>query len=175
MEAGVSASATIISTDGFAEIGNFSLGTDGRGGNNLIVRSGAFKQRKVVDHLRFDENGAPLSSDFLYMNGGEIFNFTIDAVPPLIIDALTKNALTKNDIQMFIFHQANKYMLNFLRKKLKIDEEHFYFFMDNVGNTVSSTLPITLNEACRENALTGNVLIAGFGVGYSWGATILKF
>ena len=47
--------------------------------------------------------------------------------------------------------------------------------MDNVGNTVSSTLPITLNEACRENALTGNVLIAGFGVGYSWGATILKF
>ncbi len=172
---GDAASATIISTDGFAEIGNFSLGTDGRGGNNLIVRSGAFKQRKVVDDLRFDENGAPLSSDFLYMNGGEIFNFTIDAVPPLIIDALTKNALTKNDIQMFIFHQANKYMLNFLRKKLKIDEEHFYFFMDNVGNTVSSTLPITLNEACRENALTGNVLIAGFGVGYSWGATILKF
>lgn len=66
-------------------------------------------------------------------------------------------------------------MLNFLRKKMKIAEEVFYYNMSDVGNTVSSTIPIALAEAQRDGILHGNVLIAGFGVGYSWGGTILRF
>ena len=111
------------------------------------------------------------------MNGGEIFNFTLDAVPKLMDNVLSKNNLAKDDIDLFVFHQANKYMLNHLRKKLAIEEEKFYYFIEKVGNTVSSTIPIALYEAMKENQIKkgSNVLLAGFGVGYSWGGTILKY
>ena len=65
-------------------------------------------------------------------------------------------------------------MMNFLRKKIKIEEEKFYYYLENVGNTVSSTIPIALCEAQKEGKMKGYLLLAGFGVGYSWGATILK-
>lgn len=86
------------------------------------------------------------------------------------------NSIAKEDVDLFVFHQANKHMLNFLRKKIQIPEERFYYFMSNVGNTVSSTIPIALYEAFKEKKITnGNtILLAGFGVGYSWGGTILK-
>lgn len=172
---GDAATATLISTEGIGEIGDFSLGTDGSGANNLIVGTGAFRKKERREDLSFDENGNPVSSDYLYMNGSEIFNFTLDAVPVLVRDTLSKNEMEKADIDLFIFHQANKYMINFLRKKLKIEEDQFFVFLENVGNTVSSTIPIALYEAQKENKLSGNVLLAGFGVGYSWGGTILKF
>lgn len=171
---GDAGSATLISSEGFAEIGNFSLGTDGKGGENLIVKTGGMKNRERVNDLYFDENGNPISSDHLYMNGSEIFNFTIDAVPPLIEDVLNKNELTADDVNFYIFHQANKFMLNFLRKKLRIPEEKFPYFMSEVGNTVSATIPITLFEELKKGSLKDHVVIAGFGVGYSWGATVLN-
>lgn len=171
---GDAAAATLISTDGFASIENFSIGTDGRGAENLIVKKGGLRQPEVLNDLNFDEAGNPSSSDYLYMNGGEIFNFTSEAVPVLVDEVLEKNQQSKDDIQLFVFHQANKYMMNYLRKLIEIESEKFYFFLENVGNTVSSTIPIALYEAKKEGKLNGNILIAGFGVGYSWGATILK-
>lgn len=172
---GDAATASIISNEGFAEIGEFSLGTDGKGAENLIVKTGASKNKKPVGDLLFDENGNPVSSDYLHMNGTEIFTFTQKNVPIVVKDTLTKNNLQQSDIDLFVFHQANKYMLNFLRKKIKIDEDKFYYFMSEVGNTVSNTIPIALYEANKEGRLKGNVLISGFGVGYSWGGAILKF
>ena len=171
---GDAAAATLISTDGFAEIGDFMLGTDGNGAENLIVKTGAFRSKEKKNDLTFDENNFPKSSDYLFMDGGEIFNFTSKAVPELVNDVLTKNNLTQPEIDLFVFHQANKFMINFLRKQLDIEKDKFYVFMENVGNTVSSTIPIALYEAQKENVLRGNVLLAGFGVGYSWGATVLK-
>lgn len=171
---GDAATATLVSLEGKWEIGEFSLGTDGNGVNNLIVRTGGAKYHQRMNDLVFDENGNPISSDYLYMNGSEIFNFTIDAVPPLVDDVLQKNKLEKDDINLYVFHQANKYMINFLRRKLKIEEEKFYIYLSQVGNTVSSTIPIALYEAEKgKKGLKGNVLLAGFGVGYSWGGTIL--
>lgn len=170
---GDAGSATLISTDGFAEIGNFSLGTDGRGAENLMVKSGGMRYRDKVDDLRFEENGNPISSDYLYMNGSKIFNFTIDAVPPLIDDVLLKNKLAKEEVNGYVFHQANKFMINFLRKKLKIDQDKFYIHMKDVGNTVSNTIPIVLTEKKIEGVLKGNIILAGFGVGYSWGGVNL--
>jgi len=108
------------------------------------------------------------------MNGSEIFNFTLEAVPILVREVLIKNSIKQVDIDLFVFHQANKYIMNFLRKKIKIEEEKFYYCLDNVGNTVSSTIPIALCEAQKEGKLKGNILLAGFGVGYSWGGTVLK-
>ena len=171
---GDAGSASLISEDGFAEIGNFELGTDGKGANNLMVKSGGMRYREATNDMTLDENGNPISSDHLYMNGAEIFNFTIDAVPQLVRNTLIKNNLELSDIHLCAFHQANKYMLNFLRKKLKIEEDQFYYYMSEVGNTVSSTIPILLTEAKKEERLKGNILLAGFGVGYSWGGCILK-
>lgn len=160
---GDGASATLISTDGFAEILDFELGTDGSGGENLIVKNGACKY--------------PVSNgidDNLYMNGPEIFNFTSKAVPSLVESTLNKNNLSLEDINMFVFHQANKYMLNFLRKKIGISEDKFYINLEEYGNTVSSTIPIALKEAIDEGKINGNVMLTGFGVGYSWGSCIIK-
>ncbi|EPE01265.1 3-oxoacyl-ACP synthase III family protein [Capnocytophaga sp. oral taxon 336] len=172
---GDAGSATLISTEGFAEIGNFSLGTDGKGAENLIVKTGAFRHKSSLNDLKFDEKANPIASDYLFMNGSEIFNFTIDVVPSLVSDTLNKNQLSKENIDGFVFHQANAFMLNFLRKKLKIEEEQFHYYMSEVGNTVSATIPIVLCEKLKENKLKGSLLLAGFGVGYSWGGCILKF
>ena len=172
---GDAASATLISKEGFAEIGNFSLGTDGRGAENLIVKTGGMKYRDAINDFLYDDNGNTRCSDYLYMDGTEIFNFTMEAVPQLVNDTLLKNNLKQEEIDLFVFHQANKYMMNFIRKKIKIEEAKFYYFMENVGNTVSSTIPIALYEAKNEGKLQGNILLTGFGVGYSWGGVILKF
>ena len=171
---GDAASATIVSKEGFAEIGNFSLGTDGRGAENLMVKTGGMKYRMAMNDLSFDDNANPKSSDYLFMDGSEIFNFTMEAVPVLVKETLSKNNLAKEDIDLFVFHQANKYMMNFIRKKIKIEEIKFYYCMENVGNTVSSTIPIALYEAKKEGILSGNVLLAGFGVGYSWAGVVLN-
>lgn len=171
---GDGAAATLIAKDGFARIGEFSLGTDGRGAENLMVKQGGMRHRELFNDVSTDEKGNIASSDHLFMDGGEIFNFTADAVPVLVEDVLKKNQLAQDDIDLFIFHQANKYMMNYLRKLIEIDKGKFYIYLDKVGNTVSSTIPIALYEAKKENLLKGNILLAGFGVGYSWGGVNLK-
>lgn len=174
---GDAAAATLISTEGFAEIGNFCLGTDGKGANNLIVKSGAFRQLAKSNQITYDDSGNPISDDYLYMNGAEIFTFTLNAVPKLVENTLVKNSIMKEDVDLFVFHQANRYMMDFLRKKIKIDPVKFYYCLENTGNTVSSTIPIALKEALKECSIKSDnkVLIAGFGVGYSWGGTVLNF
>ena len=174
---GDGASATLITTHGTAEINEFVLGTDGRGAENLIVQTKCARFPSIKNEVIKDESGAIKSSDHLYMNGSEIFNFTMDAVPPLLNEVIKKNNLVFNNIDMFIFHQANKFMLNTLRKLCNVDKDKFYIDMEDVGNTVSSTIPIALKRAIDKNAINkdNNVLLAGFGVGYSWGACVLKF
>ena len=173
---GDAASATLISTDGFAEIGEFSLGTDGSGAENLIIKTGAARNPEKSGDINLDTDNNPVSPDYIYMDGSEIFAFTLEAVPDLVNKTLKKNNIEKDSVDLFIFHQANKYMLDFLRKKLKIDEEKFYFYMSEVGNTVSSTIPIVICEAMTSGDLKKGMtsLLAGFGVGYSWGGVILK-
>jgi len=174
---GDAASATIIGSSGIAEIGNFCLGTDGTGAENLIVKSGGMRCPDRQYDLSFDENGNPMSSDYLYMNGSEIFAFTLDNVPPLVEDVLLHNRIGKDEIDLYVFHQANKYMLNFLRKKIKIVPERFYYCLSEYGNTVSNTIPIALRNAIDSGTISNGmrVMLAGFGVGYSWGGTLLYF
>lgn len=171
---GDGASASLISTEGFAEIGEFVLGSDGSGYDRLIHKTGAMRQYSPLNDLHYDENNNPLSSDYLFMDGKAIFDFTSEVVPAMIEETLEKHELKMEDIDLFVFHQANKYMINYLRKLMGIDKDKFYVFMENVGNTVSSTIPIALCEAQKEGKLHGNIVLAGFGVGLSYGATILN-
>ena len=171
---GDGASATLISTEGFAEILDFELGTDGSGAENLIVKNGAIRHPNLDGVDISDEFNNVKNDNCLFMNGSEIFSFTSSSIPPLINKTLEKNKLYIEDINLFILHQANKFILNNLRKKLNISEDKFYIFLENCGNTVSSTIPIAITEAKKENKLNGNVLLCGFGVGYSWGSCIIK-
>jgi len=144
----------------------------------LIVKNGAFRNRSEgqtneVEYMPESKT----SDDHLFMNGPEIFNFTIGIINQLVDRTLAVNGLTLGDIDRFVFHQANKYMLEYLRKKLNIPAERFHIDLKETGNTVSATIPIAL-ESCLSTGsiLPGNrILVAGFGVGYSWAGTVLTF
>lgn len=176
---GDGAAATLIkaveSDDEF--IGPFVFGTNGKGAENLIVPTGGLRQKRdSSSSIEFsDKSGNIRSKDNLYMNGVEIYNFTLETVPIVFNSLLLKAKLSINDIDYFVFHQANKFMLEALRKKLGILPERFYNNIENVGNTVSSTIPIALEELIGDKKLKeGNkVMLIGFGVGYSWAGTII--
>lgn len=168
---GDAAAATLISSeDGLFEIGDFIFGTDGSGAGNLIVKNGGIRN-KVQDNVDvIDEYGNVRNDNNLYMNGSEIFNFTSESVPNLTKEILDKTSLTIETVDLFIFHQANKYMLNHLRKKIGIPDDKFFIAMEHCGNTVSSTIPIAMSEALTTNRFESckNIILSGFGVGYSW-------
>jgi 3-oxoacyl-[acyl-carrier-protein] synthase-3 len=170
---GDAAAATLISADeGMFEIGEFIFGTDGSGAENLIVKNGGLRFPVQNNEDIIDEFGNVRNDNNLFMNGSEIFNFTSDSVPVLTNAILEKIKLNIEDIDLFIFHQANKYMLNHLRKKIGIPEEKFFISMENCGNTVSSTIPIALYDSIKQGKFktVKNCIIEGFGVGYSWAA-----
>lgn len=178
---GDAGTAAVISTEGFAKIGESVFGTDGSGYDKLIVKNGGAKFSEqnctqACDMETHDENGNIICDDNLYMDGASIFSFTLKAVPPLVHNTLIKNALQQDDVDLFVFHQANMFMLEHLRKKLKIPKENFFCYLENVGNTVSCTIPIALAEAQKAGKLTNdaNVMLAGFGVGLSWAGCVLK-
>lgn len=166
---GDGAAACLISTDGFAEIGDFVCGTDGSGAENLIVKTGASKQRKPTGIFKEDEEGHTWYDDYLYMNGGAIFNFTLETVPVLVRQLLDKSGSQKEEIDYFIFHQANKFMLNTIRKVCVLPKEKFYVSLENTGNTVSSTVLIGLKDCLLNGTIKAGmqVVVAGFGVGLS--------
>ena len=174
---GDGAAACLISTEGFAEIGEFVLGTDGSGADNLIVKTGASRMKTATGKSVEDEDGHVWYDDFLYMKGSAIFNFTLDAVPAMMTQILTKNNLQKELVDYYVFHQANKFMLNTIRKVCTLPKDKFYVDLEQVGNTVSSTILIGLKDCISRGIIQAdmNVMVAGFGVGLSWGGTLLKF
>ena len=174
---GDGAAACLISTDGFAEIGEFSFGTDGSGAENLIVKTGASRLKEKTGLYETDDEGHIRYDDYLYMNGGAIFNFTLETVPLLMNNVLEKNKLTKDEVDYFIFHQANKFMLNTIRKVCTISKDKFYIDLEDTGNTVSSTVLIGLKDCIEKEVVKPlqNIMITGFGVGLSWGGCMLKF
>lgn len=161
---GDGATATIIEQCAEEHIGEFALGTDGAGAKNLIVKNGLMRAPK-------DQT----ANDFLFMNGPEIFNFTINTVPGLVEAALKKNNCRKEEVDFFVFHQANKYMLDYLRSRTIIEANKFYVNLAQTGNTVSSSIPLALNQAMADGLINqgDSVMLVGFGVGYSYGATLI--
>ena len=174
---GDGAAATIIERSEIKGIGEFVLGTDGTGYKNLIVPNGGLRNRYDINAKEIDDGSGSIRTDNnLYMNGPEIFNFTIEVVPKLVFQVLEKNKTTLENLDYVIFHQANKYMLEYLRRKTKIPEEKFYINLLYTGNTVSATIPIAIKDCLDNNIIKrgDKILIVGFGVGYSWGGTIIE-
>jgi len=177
---GDAASATLVraTESPVPYIGPFVYGTDGRGAGNLMVPTGGLRRPRTAQTAVASEDaqGNVRSADNLVMEGAEIFNFTLASVPASVNGLLQKSGISLDTIDLFIFHQANKYMLDHLRKKMRIPEEKFVIAMSHCGNTVSSSIPIALKDAMDGGRVPSGALmmLVGFGVGYSWGATLLR-
>ncbi|NJC26128.1 3-oxoacyl-ACP synthase III family protein [Neolewinella antarctica] len=173
---GDGASASLISEKpvGFS-IGDFQYGTDGSGYDKLIVKEGGMRYRESSNEEVTDSYGNQRTEADLQMDGQAVFVFTIGSVPRLIRDTLRKNELPQDAVDLFVFHQANRFMLEHLRKKIKIEPDKFVIAMENTGNTVSATIPIALTTAMTEDRVKkdARVLLAGFGVGLSVAGCIL--
>lgn len=176
---GDGASATFLTKDDINSMGEFVLGTDGKGVPNLIIPAGGMAHPKTNETsiAKEDQSGNIRSEENIYMNGPEIYAFTLRTVPDLISETLSKNNLTMEQIDYVVLHQANKLVLTSLRDKLDIPDEKFCIDVEELGNTVSSTIPIAIKRAMTrvpEKVKPGSkILIAGFGVGYSWGGTVI--
>lgn len=148
----------------------FSLGSDGSGWRNLIIPAGATRIMHSMDTSEYqtDKEGNSRTQEQLFMDGMEIFNFTISTVVPHIAEVLRSTG----EPDAVIFHQANRYMLEFMRKSLKIPKDKFLYSLQDYGNTSSASIPLTLCAAYKHSGLGGKVLMSGFGVGYSWGTVV---
>jgi 3-oxoacyl-[acyl-carrier-protein] synthase III len=155
-----------------APIGPFVFGTDGRGAPHLILPNSG--TRRTVES---DRSSPATRSNRLYMNGREVFDFAIAEVPRSVDSLLQKAELELDDIDLFVFHQANKFILEELRKIIRIPREKFLVTISHCGNTVSSTIPIALKHAEWDGRLIPGsvIMLVGFGVGYSWGATLVRW
>lgn len=175
---GDAGTATALEFEDTAPSLNFVLGTDGNGKNNLIIPAGGYRVPSSTETLKripLPEGGSRRLED-VYMDGGEIFNFTIRTVPPMVKNLLGKTHMQTTDVDYYIFHQANKFIIKHLAKKLKIDKEQAPMSISRYGNTSSASIPLTiaseLQDELKEKERT--LALVGFGVGYSWGAAIVK-
>ena len=175
---GDGAAACLISEEkGLAEIGDFVFGTDGSGADNLMVKTQGARFMERTGLSTEDDDGHVNREDYLYMNGSAIFNFTLEQVPPMMNRLLERSGLAKDEVDRFVFHQANKYMLNTLRKICGVSKDKFHVDLEHTGNTVSSTILISLKD-CLDQGLVRSgmkVMACGFGVGLSYGGVILYF
>ena len=148
-------------------IGPFVFGTDGSGADRLIVRTGGFR--------------APVSpgseAPYMEMNGPAIFSFVLEQVPRSVCALLEKDRTGFSDVDLFVFHQASSVVLDALRRTMHIPSERFFVNIADHGNMVSSTIPIALCDAHGQGRIrpADTILLSGYGVGLSWGATLIRF
>lgn len=164
---GDAGSATALeATDDPSVTAHYSMMTDGGGATDLMVRGGMFRDRFPEDPSHY----------CLHMNGGHIFDFTRNRVPPLIADLLTLSGKTTQEYAYFIFHQANEYLIKFLASKAGISLAQVPFSLAAFGNTGAASVPLTLALAGPPVTVTGayHVMLLGFGVGLSWGGVSLQ-
>lgn len=176
---GDAATAILISNRKENGIGKIVLGTDGSKSDYIIVKDGGARNKLTEKSYQLETNeyGNTTCHANFYMNGTGVFLFGLKTVPKLITEILVKNNITFEEIDYFIFHQANEFLLKTLQKKLGIPDEKFIIYMKETGNTVAATIPIALNSLMKEKKLIkdNKVLIAAFGTGLTWGGTIINY
>ena len=148
--------AILLSKSSKNKIGPFELGADGSGADALEL---------------------PINKNEIVMNGAKVLTFATNVVPDNVNLLLKKIKLNKNKINKFIFHQASKYILDNINRILSIKKEQTFENYSKVGNTISASIPIALKDASSKNKLKKNnlVIVAGYGVGLSWGSALIKW
>lgn len=163
---GDGAAATLIDAADAPSVAAFRFGTDGAGADTLMVTKGG--ARPEADAIK-PRKRHRWSSD-LYMDGPALVDFTVEHIPQLVDDIITASELARDEVDLFLMHQATHMMLDRLRQRMDIDEQRLPLALENVGNTVSSTLPILMHDLRASGRLRPGTrsLLVGFGVGLSW-------
>jgi len=145
---------------------HFVLRTDGSGYKDMIIEAGAFRNR-ISDDAR---------KHCVYMNGANIFNFTIKCVPSLIHDTLQHSGVDKESIDYFIFHQSNQFIMKHLMKKLNIQQEKLPIILKSFGNTGGPSVPLTITQGDLKRPVDNplKMMLVGYGVGLSWGSALIE-
>lgn len=166
------AAATLIEASESPTLTGFCYGTDGSGADTLLATDGGNRPPEQAHKPRHRKRW----KSALYMDGPSLMGFTVAAVPKLIDDVLRAAGVAPDQIDMYLMHQATRKMLEQLIERLKLDEQRLPIRLDDVGNTVSSTLPILIDQLRREGRLTAGSqhLLIGFGVGWSWAGCVWR-
>ena len=174
---GDAGTATALESDVDAPAIAFELGTDGTGQDHLIVPAGAFRQPRTEHTLqRTEREGGNVRSDEdLFMNGAEVFTFTLRVVPKLIKSVINAAGWSTENVDAWIMHQANRFMLQHLIKRMQLPADRVVLALEEYGNTSSASIPLAMTHSLRERLSEGklNLVMVGFGVGFSWGAVAL--
>jgi 3-oxoacyl-[acyl-carrier-protein] synthase-3 len=174
---GDAGTATLIEKGDFSDA-YFDLMSDGSGANVLIVPAGECRQPATAENLQITEReaGSRRSDNQIYMDGMEVFNFTLRVVPRSIKNMLSFLNKQTADIDYLVLHQANKFMTDFLAKKLKFDISKVPYSIDQYGNTASVSIPLTMvSELENKLGEEKKVILCGFGVGLSWGTAYIVY
>jgi 3-oxoacyl-[acyl-carrier-protein] synthase-3 len=162
------AAAILVEGSNIDCIGPFEFGTDGSGYEHIIVRGGGARE---------PYNPLDSSRSSLEMHGSDVFLFTMRVVPACIAKLLDGTGKTIEDIDLIVFHQASKLVIDNLIRTMSLDRNQVFTNYENLGNTVSASIPIALKDAVDQGRLKDGdtVMLVGFGVGLSWGATLLRW
>ncbi len=174
---GDGAAATLVeraAPEGAARIGPFVFGSDGSGARSLIVEAGGFRlpASELTRETKTDRSGNVRSRDNLYMDGAAVMSFTLREVPRTFRAMLDKTGTSAAEYEHVVLHQANKFMLDALQRKLGLPDEKVPRRYEDIGNTVSSTIPFVLASLAESERLKAGtrIMLIGFGVGLSWAA-----
>jgi 3-oxoacyl-[acyl-carrier-protein] synthase-3 len=175
---GDGSAATLITASNESVIGPFVFGTDGAGGKDLIVEAGGFRTPRGPDTAlaEADSHGNVRSREHLYMNGANVMSFSLREVPRTFARLLETSGVTQSDVDHVVLHQANKLMLNALQRKMGLPAGKVPHHYEDIGNTVSSTIPFVLANLRDKGQMAPGrrLVVIGFGVGLSWaGASIV--
>lgn len=161
---GDAGSATALeSVPGDTTPAHFGLFTDGTGVEGLIIRGGGFRDRQPADPRDL----------CVHMDGAGIFNFTIKRVPPMVADTLAFAGLTVPDVDAFLFHQSNRFIMKHLMKKCGLPEGRVPLTIEDTGNCGGPSVAVTLTRTQAERTRDLRLMLLGYGVGLSWGAAIV--
>ena len=176
---GDAAAATLISKSEKKHLlSNCKFGTDGSKFDKIIIKHGRerFPLPEFAEEDFVDTLGTVRNNSKIYMNGSEVFSFSIEKAPILINDLLNEAALKIDDIDHFVFHQSNRIVPETIARKMKLPMEKVIFELENNGNTVSSSIPIALKNSLEKGVINrgDKIVFAAFGVGFSWGGFVLE-
>ena len=169
---GDGAAATLIEASDAPTLQAFQYGTDGAGADTLLVTEGGARRAEDAHKPRHRKRW----TSALYMDGPSLMNFTVAKIPQLVDDILDGASLKKQDIDLYLFHQATRIMLEHLQTRLELNDTRLPIVLKDCGNTVSSTIPILIDHLRGTGRLKpgGSNMLVGFGVGWSWAGCIWK-
>jgi 3-oxoacyl-[acyl-carrier-protein] synthase-3 len=177
---GDGAAATLVTgvaEEDSARIGPFVFGTDGEGARDLMVQTGAFRRPRCAESAVEveDASGNIRSEDDLYMDGARVMSFSLREVPKAYHELLARSGMTEEDVDHVVLHQANRFMLDALQKKMALADAKLPRNFEMIGNTVSSTIPFVLAKLMEDGLMAPGtrIMMIGFGVGLSWAGASL--